>query len=39
VLIEAMRPRYLAPENVRLIAAKRDLVARYRATSKNSAVR
>ncbi|MHA6163204.1 methyl-accepting chemotaxis protein [Pseudomonas sichuanensis] len=31
VLIEAMRPRYLAPENVRLIAAKRDLVARYRA--------
>ncbi|WP_374045859.1 methyl-accepting chemotaxis protein [Pseudomonas sichuanensis] len=30
-LIETMRPRYLSPENVRLIAEKRDLVERYRA--------
>ncbi|MCE1115493.1 MULTISPECIES: methyl-accepting chemotaxis protein [Pseudomonas] len=30
-LIETMRPRYLSPENVRLIAEKRDYVARYRA--------
>ncbi|MFJ3446767.1 methyl-accepting chemotaxis protein [Pseudomonas sichuanensis] len=29
-LIETMRPRYLSPENVRLIAEKRDLVERYR---------
>ena len=30
-LIETMRPRYLSPENVRLIAEKRDFVERYRA--------
>ncbi|WP_194789840.1 methyl-accepting chemotaxis protein [Pseudomonas sp. UFMG81] len=30
-LVDSMRPRYLSPENVRLISEKRDIVGRYRA--------